>query len=158
MVDRSSTPSTLTSAVTDNPHSAASPRMRRQRERNTGPELALRRRLTRAGLRYRIHYRPLPGLVREADIAFPGLRVAVFVDGCFWHGCSEHRSLPRSNADFWLAKITKNGLRDRDTDNLLGQSGWQVLRLWEHLTEEQMAEKVIRLVVDRRQQRLPSQV
>jgi DNA mismatch endonuclease, patch repair protein len=108
-------------------------RMRAQAEHDTRPEVALRRLLHAAGLRYRLH-RPVPGTRREIDIAFVGPRLAVFVDGCFWHGCPDHGSVPRANAEWWAAKLAANCDRDRDTTRRLTESGWRVLRIWEHET------------------------
>ena len=105
--------------------------MRRQRQRDTGPEKALRSALHRRGLRFRVQYL-LPAMHRRADIAFPSERVAVFVDGCFWHGCPEHGTAPKANAAWWREKIAANVIRDRDTDARLQQGGWLVLRVWEH--------------------------
>lgn len=99
---------------------------------NTGPELRLRRELHRRGLRYRVDARPIRGVRRSADVVFVSARIAVFVDGCFWHGCDEHRSIPKTNAGFWETKIGKTRSRDRDTDNLLTEAGWRVVRVWEH--------------------------
>jgi DNA mismatch endonuclease, patch repair protein len=106
--------------------------MRAQRERDTGIEREIRSRLHARGLRFRIHRRLLKGSRREVDVVFPGAKVAVFVDGCFWHGCPEHGTWPRNNADFWRRKIEGNVERDRDTDALLEADGWMVLRVWEH--------------------------
>lgn len=107
-------------------------RMSRARNRDTGPELALRQLLYQNGVRYRIQYRP-PFLSRRTiDIAFPRRRLAVFVDGCFWHGCPLHGTRPKSNGDWWASKLEANGHRDRDTDQVLRKAGWEVLRFWEH--------------------------
>jgi len=83
------------------------------------------------GLRYRVDW-TIPGTRRRADIAFTGARVAVFVDGCFWHGCPEHATWPKRHAEWWRAKIEANRARDRDTNERLQQAGWTVLRFWEH--------------------------
>lgn len=112
--------------------SAASVRMSRQAVRDTAPEMALRSELHRRGLRYNVHRRPVPDLRREADIVFPARRIAVFVDGCFWHGCPDHRTHPRRNSSFWLDKIDGNRSRDADTDARLRAAGWTVIRVWEH--------------------------
>lgn len=120
----------------------ASDRMRRQAERNTGPELALRSELHRRGLRYFVHRRPLPELRREADIVFSRARVAVFVDGCFWHGCPTHRTEPKRNAEFWKRKIDKNQERDTDTDVQLTMNGWIPVRIWEHEPPAQAADRI----------------
>jgi DNA mismatch endonuclease (patch repair protein) len=108
-------------------------RMSTQRRTDTGPELALRRALHRMGLRYRVHVAPLPALRRKADVVFTRARVAVFVDGCFWHGCAEHgRRVHRVNAWYWPEKIERNRRRDADTDAHLAGAGWTVVRVWEH--------------------------
>ena len=106
--------------------------MQANRSRDTGPELALRRELHRLGLRYRVDVRPIPALPRRADIVFSRSKVAVFVDGCFWHGCPDHGTLPKSNVEFWKAKLARNVERDRESDQALLDAGWQVLRVWEH--------------------------
>src|SRR5688500_3905440 len=85
--------------------SPASERMRAQLRRDTRPEVELRRALHRSGLRYRVHSRPIKGLRREADLIFSGARVAVFIDGCYWHGCPVHATWPKQNAEFWAQKI-----------------------------------------------------
>ncbi len=119
-----------------------SDRMRRARGTDTAPELALRRALHRGGLRYRIQYRP-PGLPRRTvDVAFTQAKLAILVDGCFWHACPEHASWPGHNGDWWRAKLEANVARDRDTDRQLGTLGWTVLRLWEHLSTEEMEASV----------------
>jgi DNA mismatch endonuclease, patch repair protein len=107
-------------------------RMSAQRRRDTAPELALRRELHRRGRRYRVDLAPLPGIRRRADLVFPGARVAVFVDGCFWHSCPAHATSPKNNADWWAAKLAGNVARDRDTDARLTAAGWTVVRIWEH--------------------------
>lgn len=111
---------------------AVSERMSRQRTTGTDPEMALRRELHRRGRRYRVDY-PLPGMTRHrADIAFTRARVAVFVDGCFWHGCPVHGTMPKVNSKWWAAKLARNAERDRDTDVRLRAAGWIVVRIWEH--------------------------
>lgn len=107
-------------------------RMSRQKARDTGVELALRRALHARGLRYRVHRRPIAAVRREADVVFTRARVAVFVDGCFWHGCPEHVTWPKTNPEFWRDKIEANRRRDRDTDERLVAAGWRVVRVWEH--------------------------
>ncbi|MFF5024205.1 very short patch repair endonuclease [Streptomyces collinus] len=129
---------------------AVSRRMSRQRSRNTGVEVLLRKELHRAGLRYRVHRRPLPGLRREADVVFGPARVAVFVDGCYWHGCPEHATWPKTNADFWRTKITRNQERDRETDRKLIDAGWMPVRVWEHEDPATAARKVAEVVRQRR--------
>lgn len=124
--------------------SSALLRMRRQRTRDTKPEIALRQELHAAGLRYRVDEAPLAGSTRRADILFRRQRLAVFVDGCFWHGCPDHFSGTLANSDFWAAKIAANRVRDQDTDRQLIAAGWRVLRLWEHSNSRQAAEIVRR--------------
>jgi DNA mismatch endonuclease, patch repair protein len=107
-------------------------RMSRQRTRDTEPEMLLRRELHRRGLRYRVDA-SLPGLSRRrADVLFTRARVAIFVDGCFWHGCPAHKTAPTSNGAWWAAKLARNIERDHETDAHLRFLGWTVLRVWEH--------------------------
>lgn len=114
------------------PKPAVRRRMERQKRSDTAPEVELRRALFRLGKRYRCGY-PVPGFPRRTiDIAFPGLRLAVFVDGCFWHACPEHYVPPKANAAWWARKIGSNVQRDSVTTLALEERGWTVLRLWEH--------------------------
>lgn len=108
--------------------------MRANRRADTKPELALRRALHGRGYRYRKDYRmDLPGGLRvRPDIVFTGRKVAVFVDGCFWHCCPEHGSQPAANTWYWEPKLRRNVARDRAADAALGQAGWTVIRFWEH--------------------------
>jgi DNA mismatch endonuclease (patch repair protein) len=101
------------------------------RQRDTPGELALRAALSERGLRYRVDA-ALPGTRRRADVAFIGAKIAVFVDGCFWHGCPRHGTWPKANSEWWREKIEGNRRRDRDTDKRLKRDGWLVLRFWEH--------------------------
>lgn len=95
--------------------------------------MALRSAMHRAGLRYVKHRRPVPGVRCEPDVLFPGVRLAVFLDGCFWHACPIHRAVrPRTNAEWWDAKLRANVERDRRNDAALEAAGWTVVRLWEH--------------------------
>ncbi len=104
--------------------------MSRVRRTNTAPEIALRKALFRLGLRFRLStVHSLPG---SPDILFPKARVAVFVDGCFWHGCPTHGTFPKSNSDFWKNKITRNKERDRSVNAKLRSLGWRPVRVWEH--------------------------
>src|SRR5687767_12739760 len=107
---------------------AASSTMRANRPRNTGPERAIRSELFARGLRFRVHRRPLAGLRSEADVVFPRERVAVFVDGCFWHRCPTHGVLPKSNREWWSQKLSSNVERDRRSDLRLIEDGWAVVR------------------------------
>jgi DNA mismatch endonuclease (patch repair protein) len=114
--------------------------------RDTPAELALRRELHRRGLRFRVDHQPVHGLRRRADIVFTRRLVAVFCDGCYWHGCPEHGSWPKANAEWWRTKIEATRERDRDTDAQLAANGWQVVRVWEHEPPEAAADRVEALV------------
>lgn len=121
---------------------AASRRMSQLQRRDTRPELAIRRQLHALGLRYRVAY-PVPGQRRRTiDIAFPRLMLAVFVDGCFWHGCPTHGTSPRSNKDWWQEKLNANRARDHSTERLLADIGWSFLRFWEHEDPAVVADSV----------------
>jgi DNA mismatch endonuclease (patch repair protein) len=124
--------------------------MQRVRQKNTSAESALRRELYAHGLRYRIQVPVLCKPRRVADVAFSGLRVAVFVDGCFWHGCPLHASWPRENAEFWREKILANRARDADTDERLRIDGWRTIRVWEHEPPQLAALRIITVVEDLR--------
>lgn len=124
-------------------------RMRAQRERDTAVERQIRSRLHALGLRYRLHQRLLAGSRREIDLVFPRARVAVFVDGCFWHGCPEHATWPRNNAGFWRRKIEDNVSRDLDTNARLSADGWAVIRVWEHEPPHLAAERIAQVVSGR---------
>jgi DNA mismatch endonuclease, patch repair protein len=117
-------------------------RMSRQARKDTAPELALRRELHRRGLRYRIGVRPIRELRGAADIVFRPVRVAVYVDGCFWHMCPEHGTFPANNAGWWRAKLERNRDRDRRTDIVLAEHGWTVVRVWEHEDPAEAADRV----------------
>jgi DNA mismatch endonuclease, patch repair protein len=106
--------------------------MQQQGREQTACELAVRSAVHARGLRYRLHQRPEKELRRQADLVFRRARVAVFVDGCFWHGCPAHGAIPRTNSKWWENKIRRTQQRDRETDDILGQVGWLVIRIWEH--------------------------
>lgn len=120
--------------------------MQGNRSRDTVPELAVRRRLHAAGLRFRVALRPEPTLRRTADIVFTKQRIAVFIDGCYWHACPEHRTVARANASYWSEKLARNVARDADTSTRLRAAGWTVLRFWEHEDPDQVAAAVIAVV------------
>lgn len=123
--------------------------MLRTRRRDTGCEMALRRLLHAMGLRYRVDH-PLPiDRRRRADLVFTGARVAVFVDGCFWHGCPLHGTTPRANRDWWMAKIDANRARDQDTIQRLRGIDWVGLRVWEHEDPGETARSVANVVRQR---------
>jgi len=124
--------------------------MQGNRSRDTSPEMAVRRALHAMGLRYRVHARPLPELRRTADIVFRPAKVAVFIDGCFWHGCPEHYVAPSSNVEYWWPKIARNQERDRETDDALEAAGWMVARFWEHDAEIRVIEAITAAVRKRR--------
>lgn len=109
------------------------------RSRDTKPERLIRRLVHAQGLRYRVAARPLADLRRTADMVFRPAKVAVFIDGCYWHGCPEHYVSPRTNPGYWSDKVAGNIARDRDTDRRLAEAGWTVLRFWEHQSPDDCA-------------------
>lgn len=142
------TPALTTSNTSDYPHPSSpsvSKVMKANRHRDTTPELRLRRELHRAGLRYRVDMPLLVGGLRvRPDVVFPRSRLAVFVDGCFWHGCSTHGTRPRSNERYWADKIQRNRERDLLVQSTLSREGWTVLRVWEHERSEDAAKTVMK--------------
>ncbi|WP_449061616.1 very short patch repair endonuclease [Planomonospora algeriensis] len=120
--------------------------MQANRGRDTRPELALRRAAHALGLRYRVSVRPLPSVRRTADMVFTKAKVAVFMDGCFWHGCPEHHTKSATNAEYWAEKVRRNRERDAETDRLLKESGWTVIRIWEHEDPVDSANRIAYLV------------
>jgi DNA mismatch endonuclease, patch repair protein len=124
---------------------AASSVMRSNRRVNTSPELRIRSALHRRGLRFRKDYLLVVGSTRvRVDIVFPRRRVAVFVDGCFWHRCPSHGAWPKSNLSYWLPKLRGNAERDRRVNAALAEGGWRVVRIWEHVTTSSAEDVVIR--------------
>ncbi|MCB9765252.1 MAG: very short patch repair endonuclease [Alphaproteobacteria bacterium] len=119
-----------------------SEQMSRIRGKNTQPELRLRRALWSAGLRYRLHHRTPAG---RPDVVFPGRKVAVFIDGCFWHGCPLHYVRPGTREAFWAEKLKANVDRDRRQTLALEEAGWRVVRLWEHAVFEELEACVARV-------------
>jgi DNA mismatch endonuclease (patch repair protein) len=117
--------------------------MQGNHSRDTKPELALRHALHALGYRYRVHVPPTRSHRRRADIAFARHRLAVFVDGCFWHGCPDHYLAPSAHGEYWADKIRRNRERDRLTDEEWRAAGWRVLRLWEHLPRHEQVRRVI---------------
>lgn len=120
--------------------------MSRIRSRDTAPELRLRRGLHALGYRYRVNAKPVKDLRYTADLLFTRARVAVFMDGCFWHGCPEHFIMPKTRTDFWQAKIENNIVRDTTSGQALEREGWKVLRIWEHVPTEVAIAQVAALV------------
>lgn len=123
------------------------------RSRDTKPERQIRRLVHAVGLRYRVSARPLADLRRTADMVFRPAKVAVFIDGCYWHGCPEHYVPPRTNSGYWSQKVLRNMERDRDTDRRLSEAGWLVLRFWEHEASEVCADEITAAVRQRRADR-----
>lgn len=124
--------------------------MSRLGRRDTLPELAIRSELHRRGLRFRVDRAPLPGLRSRADIVFGPARVAVYIDGCFWHSCPEHGTRPKANAEWWEQKLNRNQERDAETDRALHEHGWEVVRIWEHEDPVRAADRVEGTVLSRR--------
>ena len=124
--------------------------MRANRGADTGPEMRLRSLVHKAGLRYAIDVRPEPDINRRADLVFRGAKVAVFVNGCFWHGCPKHYSAPKSNKRYWSEKVRRNRERDVETMVLLKRRGWRVLVFWEHQPARLCSERVVSIVSERK--------
>lgn len=124
-------------------------RMQAVRRRDTPGELQLRSMLHRKGFRFRVHSTPLKGFRRRADIVFRSARVAVFVDGCFWHGCPDHLTWPRANSGWWKAKIEANRRRDAETNRVLEAADWKVIRIWTHEDLATAADRIANIVAVR---------
>ena len=127
--------------------------MQGNQKRDTRPELALRRVLHARGLRYRVCARPVVHLNRTADIVFRPAQVAVLIHGCYWHRCSDHYKPPRTNTEYWTAKVARNVDRDAETERLLTGAGWLVLVVWAHEPTEEAADRIERVLATRRQRR-----
>lgn len=113
--------------------------MKRVRQKGTKPEKALSSELFRRGMRYRVNYKNISG---SPDIAFTKAKIAVFVDGCFWHACPIHGSVPKNNREWWEAKLERNVARDRRTELALEELGWISLRYWEHDDVDEIADEI----------------
>lgn len=124
--------------------------MQKQRRRDTDAEMQVRRRLHAAGIRYRVDAKPEPDLRTRGDIVWRGLRVVVFIDGCYWHGCPRHATRPKANAQWWAHKLDGNVATDRRNDAALTARGWLVLRYWEHETAGDVAATIITQLKRRR--------
>ncbi len=124
-------------------------RMQSTPQRDTPCEWRLRRVLHGMGFRYMVDERPVADSPRRADIVFRRAKVAVFIDGCFWHGCPIHGTWPKANARFWRDKIETNRQRDRDTNRQLRRFGWFVIRVWEHEDPVRAASRVAKKVRSR---------
>jgi len=129
---------------------AALNRMKAAKPRDTAPEKALRSELHKKGLHYRIDAKPVKELNRRADIVFRSAKVAVFVDGCFWHGCPIHGTQAKANAEFWKNKIKQNQIRDANTNQILKKAGWKVIRVWEHESPEKASRKIYSIIMKRK--------
>ncbi|MBZ4557571.1 very short patch repair endonuclease [Mycobacterium avium] len=117
-------------------------RMRSQRRRDTALESRIRKSLHRSGFRFRVDHRPEKSLRCRGDIVFTRLKVIVFVDGCFWHGCPRHATSPTNNAEWWREKLDANVERDRRNDQLLKELGWRVVRIWEHEETDEAVDRI----------------
>lgn len=125
--------------------------MRATKRRDTRPELALRSELHARGFRYRVDEKAWPGVgAPRPDIVFRREKVAVFVDGCFWHSCPSHLRPPSKNVDYWQPKLERNRERDSRNNRALAEADWLVVRLWEHVPVEEAVETVIKAVESRR--------
>jgi DNA mismatch endonuclease (patch repair protein) len=124
--------------------------MRVQRRADTSPEIKLRRTLHARGLRFRLGVKVPGSRRRTIDIAFGSAKVAVFVDGCFWHACPVHSVPVKNNSTWWADKLKSNVARDRSTDEMLREQGWAVVRVWEHEDPGVAADLVESVVRDRR--------
>lgn len=128
---------------------AAMKRMQAAKPRDTAPEKALRSSLHKRGLRFRVDQKIIKELNRKADIVFRSAKVAVFVDGCFWHGCPIHGTQAKANAEFWKNKIKQNRARDLDTNKRLKKAEWRIIRVWAHEDPERVSKKIYSLIVKR---------
>jgi DNA mismatch endonuclease (patch repair protein) len=124
-------------------------RMSRNHRRDTKPELRLRRLLHASGARYRVDFRIKADEVTvRPDIVFTRRRLAIFLDGCFWHGCPEHGNVPAHNRTYWMPKLARNRARDEEVTAALTNAGWTVIRAWEHEPTRHIAERVLALLHD----------
>lgn len=124
------------------------------RSRDTQPERLIRRLVHASGLRYRVAAKPIPDLRRTADMVFRPTKVAVFIDGCYWHGCPDHYVPPKTNSGYWSGKVAGNMARDNDTNQRLREAGWQVLRFWEHEPSDTCALSIVDAVRQRQRELL----
>ena len=125
-------------------------RFKRQPQRDTKPELVIRRELHRRGFRFRLDVRVSKSIRSKPDIVFNGAKVAVFVDGCFWHGCPDHGTFPKNNREWWAQKLEANVKRDERTTAALEHEGWKIIRLWEHEPVNHAADRVAAAITARR--------
>lgn len=136
----------MTDPKPDPKNAQVSAQMSAMPREETGPEMALRRVLHSRGLRYRVNYRALPG---TPDIAFTRAKIAVFVDGCFWHRCPEHGTMPQNNREWWREKLDRNRERDAEKDAALDELGWLTVHVWEHEDPSAAADRIVELWKER---------
>ena len=127
--------------------------MRSVRHKGTKAERALWEKLRSLRLVFETNQRPIPQLRREADVLFRQEKVAIFVDGCFWHGCPTHGTQAKANADFWQSKIERNKARDAETNIILSEDGWLVIRVWEHVDPEEASQRIQEILTNRQKQK-----
>ena len=132
---------------------AARKRMEAAKPKGTLPEIKLQSALEQVGVLFEVDVKPIDNLQRRADILIRDERIAIFVDGCFWHGCPIHGTQAKANAKFWADKINRNKERDLDTNRRLAEDGWTVLRIWEHEDPKQISNQVVELISIRRNKR-----
>ncbi len=125
---------------------AALHRMQAVKHRDTAPEIALRSLLHKSGLRFRVNVKLVSAVNTRADIVFKSRKIAIFIDGCFWHGCPKHGTKAKANAEFWNAKIKNNQERDKKVTKELRKYGWKVIRVWEHEVTERACDKIIKFI------------
>jgi DNA mismatch endonuclease (patch repair protein) len=131
--------------------------MQANKRTDTSIEMAIRRRLHASGLRYRVdHPADASDKRRRADIVFTRARIAIFIDGCFWHGCPEHYVEPKANSEYWLPKIARNRERDLDSTRRLQEAGWTVMRFWEHEDPDLVAAEITTAIRSRDVKKPPS--
>ena len=112
------------------------------KSKNTKPEITIRQLIWKKGYRYRIGH----GLMGKPDMVFPSYNIAIFIDGCFWHGCPKHYRMPSSNVKYWKQKISQNKKRDRKINKQLKKEGWKIIRIWEH-DIKQNPEKTVKRII-----------
>jgi DNA mismatch endonuclease (patch repair protein) len=125
---------------------AAKRRMEAAKPKDTLPEIKLRTALEEIGIHFEVDVKPIENLQRRADILVREDKIAVFVDGCFWHGCPIHGTQAKANAEFWADKIKRNKERDADTNRRLEADGWTVIRIWEHDDYIEAAKKIAQMI------------
>ena len=116
--------------------------MKAVRRRGTKAERLVCEKLDEFEVQYKVEYTPVPGIRRRADICFPEARIAVFIDGCFWHSCPLHGTSPQANHEWWEAKLEANRQRDAGTNRILSEAGWKVFRFWAHESAEDVARTI----------------